>query len=194
MTSDLSAAPIPIERGSSGHVPGEIGVWVFIFALLFVVFLFYRGQSPESFLASQGLLNQHYGAINTMLLLASSWFVVLAVHSARRNGGKGMAALFGLALLCGLCFSVIKFIEYAEKISNGITLATNDFFMYYFVLTGIHFLHVIIGMSVLATMIHRVRKGYSAERDERLIESGASYWHMVDVLWIALFSLLYLVK
>lgn len=182
------------------HVPGEVGIWVFImgdmmiFGILFCTFLFYRAEAVDLYIQSQTTLNQNYGAINTLLLLASSWFVVMGVESARRFRTQMATSLLSAALACGIGFGVVKFLEYGEKIQAGLTLTTNDFYMFYYMLTGIHFLHVIIGLVVLGFLISKVRKPLNKPGDMMVLESGASYWHMVDVLWIVLFPLIYLLK
>ena len=191
------------------HVPGEVGIWIFIlgdmviFGLFFIVFVYYRGLDIELYLRSQATLNQNYGAINTLFLLASSWFVAMAVDDMRSKTTRLAPRFFVLAMLCGLGFAVVKIIEYREKITVGITLTTNDFYMYYYIFTGLHFLHVLIGMGGLVFLwfkaraaVRRVADTSIAEKENEmvLIESGASYWHMVDLLWIVLFPLLYLMK
>ena len=182
------------------HLPGEVGVWMFIlgdmliFSLFFGVFFFYRAHDIDLYMASQASLNQKYGVINTLLLLTSSLFVVLALQSARHRLQKYGVRFLQLAFLCGLGFAVVKFIEYGGKINHGITLVTNEFFMFYYILTGIHFLHVLIGMGVLTFMIFKCGNSAFQESDVFILESGASYWHMVDLLWIVLFPLLYLMR
>lgn len=182
------------------HVPGEIGIWVFVFGdmllfgLLFVVFAYYRGLDIELFQQSQLHLNQNWGALNTVLLLTSSWFVVLGVSAFKKNLRTISLKFMSMAWMCGFGFALVKFFEYGEKIEHGITLTTNDFFMYYYMLTGIHFVHLIIGMAVLTYMISRLRHNTPLAEEMSLIESGATYWHMVDLLWIILFSILYLIK
>jgi len=186
--------------GAVRHMPGEAGIWLFIvgdmivFSLFFVTFLYYRGQNIELFQASQAHLNQAFGAINTFIMLTSSWFVAKAVYAARKNMGKVTPAFFILGFLCGLGFAVVKIFEYSEKIRAGITLTTDDFFMYYYMFTGIHFMHVLIGMGVLAFMARYSWSGGFDAKKIRHLESGASFWHVVDLLWIVLFALLYLVK
>lgn len=181
-------------------MPGEVGIWVFIFgdmmvfSLFFMVFLYYRALDIPTFMSSQALLNLNYGAVNTILLLTSSWFVALGLHSARIAKSKLASQLFSLAFLCGIGFGLVKFFEWGEKIRAGYTLTSNDFFMYYYIFTGIHFLHVIIGLGVLAFLIVKARAGKCAADDIQTYESGGAYWHMVDLLWIVLFPLLYLVK
>ncbi len=195
---NMSATPaVPIR---TRHIPGEPGVWIFIlgdmvvFALFFAVFVFYRGQNLELYQQSQTALNSNYGALNTLLLLTSSWFVVLAVGAARKDLRKPATVLFALAWLCGAGFAACKVLEYSEKINAGIGLTTNDFFMYYYIFTGLHFLHVLIGMVLLVVLGVIARRGISKPGDLAILEGGASYWHMVDVLWILLFPLLYLMR
>jgi nitric oxide reductase NorE protein len=187
-------------RAADVHVPGEVGIWVLIlgdmtmFALLFGVFMHYRDQQPALFHHAQATLNQTYGAVNTVLLLTSSLCVVLGVSAVRRRMRSIAPKLFLLALACGLGFSVIKILEYTGKASHGIGLNTNDFYMYYFVLTGIHFLHLLIGMGVLMFLWRLSLRPDISTKQIGYLEAGASYWHMVDLLWIVLFPLIYLLK
>ncbi len=115
------------------HIPGEAGIWIFvlgdmfIFGLFFVIFAYYRSLDIALFQQSQVKLNLNWGALNTVLLLTSSWFVVVGM-SAIRQGIRHMARVcLSPVWLCGLGFGVVKFFEYGEKISHGITLTTNDF-------------------------------------------------------------------
>jgi len=182
------------------HIPGDPGIWVLIsgdlaiFSLFFVVFLYYRGLNIELFAASQARLNQAFGALNTLLMLSSSWFVALSVRGARQSMRRMTALGFGLAFLCGVAFAIVKIFEYGEKLRAGITPSTNDFFMYYYVFTGIHLGHVLIGMGVLAGLGLYSRGGGFDARMVRNLETGASFWHLVDLLWIVLFALLYLLR
>ena len=182
------------------EIPGEVGIWVFVlgdmfvFGLFFTVFVYYRGLEPELFRSSQATLNQNYGALNTLLLLFSSWFVVLAVIDVREYAGRYARRLLGLAMLCGVGFSIVKFVEYGEKLHAGLGIMTNDFYMYYYIYTGLHFVHVIIGLGVLLYLRSMVPAGVKSAGELRIFESGAIYWHMVDLLWIVLFPLLYLLQ
>jgi nitric oxide reductase NorE protein len=183
------------------HLPGEEGTWIFIFgdmtvfALLFGVYLEARSHDPELFNTAQATLNQNFGAINTLLLLCSSLFVVTAIRAIRnRVGGKTLApALIAGAFTCGLGFSLIKYLEYSDKLSSGIKPATNDFWMYFFVLTGLHFFHLLIGMGLLAFIFVQARRAQLDARRFAFVEGAGCFWHMVDLLWIVLFPLLYLV-
>ncbi|HTF54749.1 MAG TPA: cytochrome c oxidase subunit 3 family protein [Pseudonocardia sp.] len=193
---DLAERPTRPER----HLPGEAGTWVFIFgdmgvfAVFFCTYLYYRGEHPDLFNDSQLALRPSYGVINTLFLLASSLCVVLGIRAVRAESRKVAPSLFFLALLCGLGFAVMKFVEYSEKLSAGITPVTNSFFMYYYILTGLHFFHVVLGMAVLIFLIVKSRATILTARQFAFMEGGACFWHMVDLLWIVLFPLVYLVK
>jgi nitric oxide reductase NorE protein len=181
-------------------VPGETGTWVFIFgdmvvfAILFATYLYYRAEDPELFGASQQALNPSYGAVNTLLLLVSSLLVVTAVRSVRHRMNDAAPWLILGAMACGIAFSVLKVVEYTEKASAGVDPSTDDFFMCYFVFTGLHWFHLIIGLGVLTYLFRLSRKPALTTQQFGFFEGGASFWHMVDLLWIVLFSLLYLVK
>lgn len=182
------------------HLPGEAGVWIFIigdmlmFSLLFSVFLYYRADDVALFASSQQALNQTYGLFNTILMLTSSWFVALAIHAQRYRLVHLTTRFLIGAVLCGLGFIVVKVFEYGEKFAADLTIVTNDFFMYYYLLTGIHLLHVVIGIIVLLYLCTVSRGPELSEGDVNMLESGASFWHMVDMLWIVLFALLYLMR
>lgn len=186
-------------QASSGkHLPGEVGVWVFIlgdlmvFALLFGVYLYYRIDDPALFASSQSRLNQAFGAVNTLLLLTSSLLVVTAVRALRHGVTNIAPELFAGAMACGAGFAVLKIFEYSGKISEGLVPATNEFWMYYFILTGLHFFHLLLGMAVLTFCLVSSRMASLSAQRFSLVEGGACFWHMVDLLWVVLFPLLYL--
>lgn len=182
------------------RLPGLEGVWVFVtadmtvFGLLFALFMVGRDQNPEIFEASRQSLNPDFGGINTLILLTSSWFVVLAVDAVKRRGGDGAQHYLAGAFACGVAFMVSKAIEYTQKLNENITVLTNDFYMYYFTLTGIHLVHVVAGNVVLAVLWFMARARTIDPERPTVLESGATYWHMVDLLWVMLFPLLYLVR
>lgn len=187
----------PSPAGS--HLPGESGIWVLIlgdlviFTLFFATFTYYRGQSLALYTRSQQTLHQSFGALNTVLLLTSSLFVALAMNALRRQAGRMATGFLALAFCCGAGFLTVKYFEYGEKLRAGITLTTNEFYSFYYVLTGLHMIHVILGMGVLAFMCWGAWSGRGPRRIV-LMESGASFWHMVDILWVLIFPLLYLMK
>jgi nitric oxide reductase NorE protein len=199
-TSPTATRVEPARVRSHRHVPGEVGTWVFIFgdmlvfAALFLTYLYYRAEDPKLYAASQQRLDQTYGAVNTLLLLVSSLLVATAVRAVRQRDSALARPLIAGAFACGLAFSGLKILEWSEKISHHLTPAKNDFFMYYFVLTGLHWFHLIIGLCVLATLFHLARKPQLSAKQLMFFEGGACFWHMVDLLWIVLFPLLYLVR
>jgi nitric oxide reductase NorE protein len=195
----VSSAP-EAYRDLTHRIPGEPGIWVVIFgdmmvfSVMFVSFVLARRDDRALFHASAARLSQPCGLVNTVLLLTSSWFVTTAVHAAREGRGRSAALHFRLAICCALGFVVTKMIEYSDKIRAGIVINTNDFYMYYYVLTGIHLLHVLIGLGLLFCMARYAAGGAIDAKRVGHLESGASFWHLVDLLWIALFALLYLLR
>ena len=181
-------------------LPGDFAIWFFIFAELLVfgiAFMSYaiaRIQDVEMFNQYQLTLNSEIGAVNTVLLITASYFVVRAIHAIRINDVKACVFWLYASLGCGAGFLLLKSLEFYDKFSNGINLDTNTFYMFYLSLTMFHFLHVILGMIILfAITIKAQRGGYSAQ-DHIGIETGASYWHMVDLVWIILFPLVYIIR
>ncbi len=194
----MTSAPSARARWREGHVPGEVGVWIFVlgdmtlFAALFVAFLVERSEEPTVFVQARTTLSQPLGALNMVVLLTSSLLVVLAVHAFREQRLRRADRCLAAASVCGLVFLAVKGIEYAEKLHSGIGPGTNDYFMYFFILTGIHAVHVVLGLVVLTLVRHVVRRPSLGSNASRTIESGASFWHMVDLLWVVIFPLLYL--
>jgi nitric oxide reductase NorE protein len=176
------------------------GVWVVIgadavmFCVLFGSFMHDRRADPALFETARHALNYNFGGIDTLILLTSSWFVALAVAAAKREDRAAVTRFLLGGFLTGLLFMVSKAVEYTEKFVSGITPATNEFFMWYFTLTGIHLLHVIAGTSLLTALWLKSRRVASAGGMRRFLESVASFWHLVDLLWIFLFPLLYLTR
>lgn len=171
------------------------GVWVFIgadsviFAVLFGSFMSDRMRDPALFEASRHTLNLNLGGLDTLILLTSSWLVALGVQAARRGDLARAPRLVLGGVLTGLLFVVSKSTEYGEKFAAGITPATDAFYMWYFALTGIHLAHVLLGTGLLAYVW---RRGSRTSADRTVMECVASFWHLVDLLWILLFPLLYL--
>jgi nitric oxide reductase NorE protein len=205
MTPERAASSLTAEpqdaaeraRTLSGHVPGEAGLWVLIlgdmtiFGVFFGVFAHARAADRALFSRARHELNFAIGLANTVLLLTSSWLVALAVKRIRSGEVARGSRYLLFALLCGLAFIADKVFEYTDKISAGLTPMTNDFLMYFYVLTGIHAVHLIIGVCLLLFLWRRTRNPAHTP-SMAVMEGCASYWHMVDVLWIVLFSLLYL--
>lgn len=180
------------------HVPGEIGIWCFVagdlavFSVFFVLIALGNREQAELFAHSRAELELWIGLANTVLLLTGSWFVARGVERCRRAHDPRHAGDFSLGILCGVVFVANKAFEWGGKIAAGITPATNDFFMYFFVFTGIHLVHVLIGIGVLFLVRHTSRRTTLETRHIRTLETGATFWHLVDLLWVFLFALLYL--
>lgn len=188
------------------YPPGDFLLWMiiyvelFTFGLLFVGYAFVRKSNESLFNHSQTMLNPTSGYINTLLLLTASYCLVKAVHCITsmnketiHQANKKASKWLLFAILCGLSFSVIKGAEFTHLFSEGITLSTNKFFMFYLLLTGFHFMHVILGIVILFnTRQKTIKQGYT-NKDHVGIESAAAYWHMVDLLWIILFPLIYII-
>lgn len=182
------------------RIPGAEGVWVFVgadmmfFLMLFMSFVVGRMDAPAVYEAGRLTLDLNFGGINTLILLTSSWFVVLAVDAAKKDRLDEIPRWLMAAFTCGVLFGVSKAFEYGAKLAAGQTPATNDFYMYYFVLTGFHLLHVIGGSVMLLVFWNMARQRRFGSQKLAVIESGGIYWHMVDLLWIVLFPLLYLMR
>jgi nitric oxide reductase NorE protein len=191
---------VTADRIQPRRLPGVDGVWVaigadaVIFALLFGSFMQARLQAPQVFEASRQTLNLNLGGIDTIILLTSSWAVALAVQALKRDLVDKVPRYLLCAVLTGVLFMVSKSIEYFEKFADGIAPATNAFYMWYFTLTGIHLVHVIFGTSLLTYLWIGSRRGRYSSCNRVVPECVASYWHLVDLLWIVIFPLLYLQK
>jgi nitric oxide reductase NorE protein len=195
-----SAQSLNDRRRALRHTPGESGMWIFIlgdmamFAVCFILFLIYRSRNVAVFNESAGHLKPIFGVINTLLLLTSSIGVVVGVHAIRRRANAIASWCFVGAFLCGLGFCFLKWLEYSDKIHHGITPGANDFWMYFYLLTGLHLFHLIMGLGVLSYLFVKSRQPFLTVRQFALVEGGGCFWHMVDLLWIVLFPLLYFVR
>jgi nitric oxide reductase NorE protein len=182
----------------NGRIPGELGVWFLIFgdlvvfSVIFAVFIQSRGADADLFNAAQATLHRTFGAVNTLILLTSSLVVVLAV-TALRLGQRRMARnLLNGAVLCAGVFLVNKAIEWTMLLTEGHGPQANSYYMYFFVLTGLHAAHVVLGIVLLAVIIALTRKDVLSENQYSFVESGTCFWHLVDMLWLIIFPLLYL--
>lgn len=178
-------------------MPGDLAMWCFIlaellvFGIFFLAYAFARARNVELFNASQLELDRVSGAINTVVLITSSYFVVRASAAIRNNDGRLCARWLAAALGCGSIFIVLKLIEFAAKVEAGITMSTNTFYMFYLGLAFFHFMHVVLGMVILAAVALKARSGGYSASEHAGVETGAAYWHMVDLVWIILFPLIY---
>jgi nitric oxide reductase NorE protein len=175
-------------------------IWTFIaadcasFAMFFMVFMSERASQVALFDQSARTLDLWLGLANTIILISSSFVVALANESARAGDLRKMRRRLWAGTLIASLFGGVKTWEYVAKISHGITPLTNDFFTYYFILTGVHFFHYVIGMGVLIALSTAAGRRVEVDRKfNDLVQWGGLYWHMVDLLWVFLFSMLYLI-
>lgn len=178
-------------------LPGDLAMWCFIYAellvfgIFFLAYAFTRANNVELFNASQQDLDRVSGVINTVLLITSSFFVVRAVETIRHGRNQSCARWLAAAMACGAGFLVLKLAEFADKVEAGISMSTNTFYMFYLFLGFFHFMHVVLGMIILGAVALKARSGGYSTDDHAGVETGASYWHMVDLVWIVLFPLIY---
>lgn len=179
------------------HLPGDGHMWfmvlgdLFIFGGYFIAYLVFRAQAPEQFLADQQHLNITIGVINTIVLITSSWLVAQSVQAARAGNRTGAIALVRAGALCGVLFAVLKVYEWSSEIQAGHT-NSSAFFSFYYVLTGVHLFHVGLGLLILGVVVRDLRNPRRARVG--MAEQGATYWHMVDLLWVVIFALLYVMR
>jgi len=187
----------------------KIGMWAFIgqeilfFSALFVAYAIFRSLNVEMFQAASKLLNWKLGALNTTVLIASSFTMVMAVRSAQLSRPKNCYWFLAGTIFFATLFMVVKYFEYTAKIDHGLLpsrwfAASSEFetmpifFGLYFVITGLHGLHIVIGIGLIAWLMVRTKKGEFHAEYFTPVEMVGLYWHFVDIVWIFLFPLLYL--
>lgn len=198
-----TAVSQPDPAADSPLLRGDLAVWIFIlaellaFGVFFLAYAFARALHPDVFDAAQATLDRHAGAINTLLLVTSSALVahaVATVRAAAPSASRHAArALLG-AIACGVGFVVVKGQEYAIHFAAGMELSSSTFSMFYLGLTGFHFFHVLLGLAVLTVLWRQTAAGAYTPADANGLESGAAYWHMVDLVWLVLFPLVYVMR
>lgn len=187
----------------------RIGMWLFLyseiilFGGLFVLYAAYFHEYPNFFVEGGKELNRILGAVNTIVLLISSFTVAASITAIQKNAKKQAVGFLLFSLLCGTTFLIVKYFEWGAKIHHDIypnseTLVSGEpglsiFFGLYYIITGLHGIHVIIGMILLSISLIFILTGrVTAERLSMLDNSGL-YWHLVDLIWIFVFPLFYLV-
>ncbi|RMD87181.1 MAG: cytochrome c oxidase subunit 3 family protein [Candidatus Dadabacteria bacterium] len=189
----------------------KFGMWLFLateillFGGLFCAFALYRWMYLEEFSRASEELNVWLGGTNTIVLIVSSFFVALAVDAAQKGNNKKVSSYLLYTILCAATFLVIKYFEYSAKYHHGLfpanpefnspdfNKAYRSFFGLYYCMTGLHAIHVMAGMVILLWIRAKAKAGRFSEKYYTPVEVGALYWHLVDLIWIYLFPLLYLV-
>ena len=190
------------------YAGAKLGMWLFLFTEillfggLFILYAVYLHRYPREFSSGGHELNVVYGATNTMVLLTSSLMAAMAVTAIQQGRRLLTLRLLGGTIFCAAIFMGIKYLEWSAKIHHGIypgspRLAAGPpgesvFFGLYYLSTGLHGLHVLIGGSVLGWIGVKVRRGVVTADDFVLLENGALYWHLVDLVWIFIFPFYYL--
>lgn len=203
---DSNAAILNIHRDDEGS---KMGMWLFIFtelllfAGLFIVYGIYRYLNPEAFYLAAEQLSVTIGTINTIALLISSATIAMASSSIRLKNKKLTLFLLLVTLVMAILFMVNKYFEWMGKIHHGLfpssttlhDLGSGDtlFFGLYFFMTGLHALHIVIGIVLIAIVFLRVKNNSITDSNPVLLDNSGLYWHMVDVIWIFLFPLFYLI-
>ena len=193
----------------------KLGMWIFLateillFGGLFVGFGMMQGRYPQEFLEAHEHLKRWQGALNTVVLLFSSFTMVMAVDAAKTNKRQKSVTFLFITILCACVFLVVKYFEYAHKFEEGwlpgkFYHGTGDaipgshgyatFFAFYFMMTGLHGIHILVGIGLLSWILFRARKGEFSNAYYTPVDLVGLYWHIVDMIWIYLFPLYYLIQ
>jgi cytochrome c oxidase subunit 3 len=185
---------------SAGKIPGSLAIWFAIlaemseFAIMFIVYFLAKVHNPELFHDGPARLNTLAGTINTLVMLTSSYFVVRAVVAIRNNRPKASSQWLWAAVTCGAVYLIIKAFEYQWNTAHGLATETNIFYGVYYYVTFNHFLHVGWGTAAIVWVIYRINAGIYTKNEHEGLINIAVYWHMIDLAWITIFPLLYVIR
>ncbi|CAI8703445.1 MULTISPECIES: cytochrome c oxidase subunit 3 [Pseudomonas] len=180
------------------QLPGDLAMWLFIlaelsvFAILILAFAVTRQLKPQLFATSRALLDSSTGLAMTLSLLSAGLLAALAQVQVRKHRSRRAAVLLLAALLVASVYVALKLGEYRHLLGAGLGIEHNTFFTLYWILTGFHFLHVLLGMLILAWLAQMAWRRSLGPGTCSGFESGVLYWHMVDLVWVLLFPLVYL--
>ncbi len=191
------------------HTGGKLGMWFFLFTEimlfggLFILYAVYLKRYPKEFISAGDQLDIRFGGANTLVLLTSSFFVAMSVTALRRKAKRLTLGLLSGTIGFAVLFMINKYFEWSAKIHHGIypgsphmkEIAPGEsiFFSLYYITTGLHGLHVIIGILLLSWVWVEVKTDRVNPKDWLLLENVGLYWHLVDMIWIYIFALYYLV-
>jgi nitric oxide reductase NorE protein len=190
----------PIDHRKFLYPPGGILIWIIILVELATftagigAFAWHRSLDPDLFAAAQQNLSATTGLVNTLVLFTSGFFMAEAVRLLKLGKTTDSYWRMLAALVLGLAFLTIKGTEYAGKLAHGLDLGYSTFFTFYWLLTGFHFVHVLVGSVILAVLARKTRQGVYHQNNHEDVETGASFWHLCDLIWLLLFPVLYLMK
>jgi nitric oxide reductase NorE protein len=191
-------APQDERTSESTRVPGEADMWFFVFfeslvfTSYFCVYLFARTQNERAFLEAQSQLLLWLGILQTIVLLTSSWAMARCVQVARAGRHDLARRLALLTAGLGVVFLALKLVEWVHLVHGGDTFTSSDFMQYYFFLTGIHAIHLLIGFVVIGILVYHLSS--PDRRSQETIETCSTYWHSVDLFWVLIFAMLYIVR
>lgn len=192
---ELEAVDLDAEDSGWGilaELPGDPMMWVLIFSelavfgLLLGAFAVTRAVNPSVFANGQKLLDPGLATLNTLVLVTSGWAAARAALAARTGRRPASRRWLALTIALGAAFVAVKLTEYGSELAAGAGLETSTFFTLYFLLTGFHLLHVVLGMVILAVVLRSAAAG--------AVETATSFWHMVDLVWVVMFPIVYLVR
>ncbi len=189
---DYPAAKVETGWGPLSALPGNPLMWVLIaselavFGLALLGYAGARARDPLGFVAAQDTLDRLAGTINTAILLTSGLFAALANDVARLNRRNLARKFLGAAGALGIAFLVVKGFEYAREFAAGADIDSSPFFTLYFLVTGFHALHVVLGLIILAIV--------AKSASPMAVETGTAFWHMVDLIWVIVFPCFYLLR
>ena len=181
-------------------IPGSLAIWAAIlaemseFAIMFVVYFLAKVHNPDVFAAGPEKLNTLAGTVNTLLMLTSSFFVVRALIAIRNNKPIASARWLWGAVAAGILYLIIKYFEYQWNTAQGLDTETNIFYGVYYYVTFNHFLHVGWGSAAIVWVIYRLNTGVYTQQNHEGLLNVAVYWHMIDLAWIIIFPLLYVIR
>lgn len=195
MSTSWKTEPAP---ASQPRLTGDLAMWIFILAELSAFTLFILGFSvtqwlkPELFVEGRAQLDSSTGWAMTAGLLTSGFFAAMAVERMRKGHSRQSAGLLLAAMACGMVYVVLKVSEYGHLASAGFDLEYNTFFTLYWITTAFHFLHVLLGLMILGFLCLRCWQRAYGPASPAGMESGVLYWHMIDLVWVIIFPLVYL--
>ena len=178
--------------------PGGILVWIVVvlevmtFGMGMAVFLGQGRANVEMFRHGRAMLNQSIGMANTLILLTGGLFMANAIIKLRQGGVDAAKRWIIASIGSGLLFLVLKGVEYSDKLHHGLDMHADTFFMFYWLLTGFHFIHVLVAMVILLFMWRGIQKGRYTPSHHEDVESSAVFWHMCDLIWLLLYPVIYL--
>ncbi|OGQ17602.1 MAG: cytochrome C oxidase subunit III [Deltaproteobacteria bacterium RIFCSPHIGHO2_02_FULL_40_11] len=203
--------PHHFDSANQAFEASKLGMWLFLvtevllFGGLFVTYIMFRGLYPDMFHEASAHLNRVMGGINTVVLILSSFTMAMAVNFSKHGKSKETVRMLAITVLCGAIFMVIKYFEYSHKIHEGLLpgghfsyehiahVKAPLFFSLYFMMTGLHGIHVLVGMGLIVWVLLRAQKHEFSSAYNTPVELVGIYWHLVDLIWIYLFPLLYLI-